>query len=121
MVNEAQQYASEDQRKRAEAETRNQADSLVYTTEKLLSEHGDKVPEDLKQEVQTNIGALRSAIEQNDVAAMQTAMNTLNASVERLGQAVYSQTGAGSQAGSPPGGTAGDQPEGTVEGEYREL
>jgi molecular chaperone DnaK len=121
MVNEAQQYASEDQRKRAEAETRNQADSLVYATEKLLSEHEDKVPEDLKQEVQAGIEALRLAIQQNDVAAMQTAMNNLNASTQKLGQAVYSQTGAGPQAGSPPGGTAGDQPEGTVEGEYREL
>ena len=125
MVQQAQQYAEEDQRKRAEAETRNQADSLIYTTEKLLNEQGDKVPADLKQEVEDKIAALRSAIQQNDVPQMQTATNDLNASLQKLGQAVYSQTGADPQAEYPPDGSEqgsqGDQPGDTVEGEYREI
>ena len=125
MVQQAQQYAEEDQRKRAEAETRNQADSLIYTTEKLLNEQGDKVPADLKQEVEDKVAALRSAIQQNDVPQMQTATNDLNASLQKLGQAVYSQTGADPQAEYPPDGSEqgsqGDQPGDTVEGEYREI
>ena len=126
MVQEAQQYAEEDRRKRAEVETRNQADSLVNTAEKLLSEVGDNAPADLKQDVESKIAALRSAIQQNDVAQMQAGMNELNAALQSLGQAVYSQTGAGPQAGATPGdpgeGPQDDnRPEGTVEGEYREI
>jgi molecular chaperone DnaK len=126
MVQEAQQYAEEDKRKRAEVETRNQADSLINTAEKLLSEVGDKAPEELKQDVESKVATLRSAIQQNDVAQMQTGMNDLNVALQSLGQAVYSQTEAGPQAGTPPDdpgeGPQGDQPPGgTVEGEYREL
>ena len=125
MVEEAQQYAEEDQRKRAEAETRNQADSLAYTAEKLLGEHAYKLPEDLKQEAETNVAALRNAIQQDDAPQMQTCMSDLNATLQKLGQAVYSQAEAGPQAESPPGEpgqeTPGDGPEGTVEGEFREV
>ena len=125
MVEEAQQYAEEDQRKRAEAETRNQADSLAYTAEKLLREHADKLPEDLKQEAETNVAALRNAMQQDDAPQMQTSMNDLNATLQKLGQAVYGQAGAEPQTETPPGEpgqeTPGDGPEGTVEGEFREV
>ena len=122
MVQQAQQYAAEDEKNRAEAETRNQAESTAYGAEKLLSEHGDKVPAELKQEVEGKVAALRSAIQQNDVAQMQTTMNDLNAVLQKVGEAVYSQAGAETppdQQGEGP--QDGDQPEGTVEGEYREV
>jgi molecular chaperone DnaK len=121
MVNEAQQFAADDQRKRSEAEIRNQAESLVYNTEKMLADNADKVPEDLKQEVEGKVATLKTAIQNNDVAAMQSGVDDLNASVQRLGQAVYSQT---SPPTGPDGGVGpdeGDQPSGTVEGEYREI
>ncbi len=125
MVQEAQQYAEEDRRKRTEAETRNQADSLVYAAEKLLEEQGDKVPADLKQEVEGKIAALRTAVQQNDMPQIQSGMNELNASLQKMGQAVYGQQGAGPESGTPPGdsgqGPGGDSPGGTVEGEYREI
>ena len=124
MVQEAQQYAEEDSRKRTEAETRNQADSLAYAAEKLLAEHGDKVPEDLKQEVEGNVAALRSASQQNDAAQMQTAMNELNASLQKVGQQVYGGTEGGQPPEGPegePGQAPGDDAGGTVEGEYREV
>ena len=124
MVEEAQRFAEEDQRKRSEAEIRNQADSLVFTTEKLLEEHGDKVPPDLKQEVVEKVATLRTAIQQNDLAQLQAGMTDLNASLQRLGQAVYSQPGASPEDTPPDGpdqGPEGDQPGGTVEGEYREI
>ena len=122
MVQQAQQYAAEDQKKRAEAETRNQAESMAFGAEKLLTEQGDKVPEDLKQEVQGKIAALRTAIEQNDVAQMQAAMNELSASLQKVGEAVYGQAGAETppeQSGEGP--QDGEQPGDTVEGEFREV
>lgn len=124
MVEQAQRYAEEDQRKRAEAETRNQASNLAYTAEKLLTEQGDKVPADLKQEAEGKIAALKSAIEANDTSLMQTSMNDLNTTLQQVGQSVYSQQG-GTPGETPNAegeqGPEGDQPEGTVEGEYREV
>ena len=122
MVNEAQQFAEEDKRKRAEAETRNQADSLVYSTEKLISEQGENVPAELKQDVEDKVQRLKTAVQSNDVAAMQTGITELNAALQVLGQAVYNSSGAPPDTGTTGDGTdGGDQPEGTVEGEYREL
>ena len=122
MVNEAQSHAEDDQRKRAEIETRNQADNLVYSTEKLLSEHADKVAEDLKQEVEGKLAALRSAIQANNVPGMQSATADLNTSLQKLVQAVYAQAGPSAE-GPGPDAEKGqkDQDEGTVEGEFREV
>ena len=120
MVDAARAHEEEDQRRRAEVETRNQADSLVYSTEKLLQDNADKVPEDLKTEVEGKIATLKSAVAANNVAEMQTAMNDLNDTLQRLGQAVYGQQ----TAGTPPGdaGMGGDDDGGdTVEGEFREV
>ena len=125
MVEDAQRFAEEDQRKRAEAETRNQADNLVYSTEKLLKEQADKVPEDLKQEVEGKIAQLRTAITDNNVPLMQSLMTELSTSIQKLGQSVYGQGEGAAGDGQAPGEQdqphGGDQPEGTVEGEFREV
>ena len=122
MVQEAQSHAEEDQRKKAEVETRSQADNLVYSTEKLLSEHADKVPEDLKQEVEGKLAALRSDIQANNVPGMQSATADLNTSLQKLGQAVYAQTGPSAEGPGPDAEDGQkDQGEGTVEGEFREV
>ena len=122
-INEAKANEAADQQRKAEIETRNQADSLVYTTEKLLQDNADKVPEDLKAEVEGKIVTLKTAIANNDVAEMQSAMADLNASMQRLGEAVYKQAegpagGAGGEADAPGAGPSGDD---TVEGEFREV
>ena len=119
MVDAAQAHEEEDQRRRAEVETRNQADSLVYSTEKLLQDNADKVPQDLKEEVEGKIATLKSAIAANNVAEMQTAMTDLNNSLQQLGQAVYGQQTAGAPPTDP--GTGGDDGGDTVEGEFREV
>ena len=120
MVDDAKSHEEEDQRRRVEVETRNQADSLVYSTEKLLVDNADKVPPELKEEVEGKIAILKTAIAANNVAEMQTAMTDLNNSMQKLGQAVYGQ-----QTGGPPPGAedmGGDEPGGdTVEGEFREV
>ena len=137
MVNDAQSNEQEDQRRRVEVETRNQADSLLYSSEKMLLDNADKIPEDLKEEVEGKIAILKTAISENNTAEIQTGMTDLNESLLRLGQTVYSQTRDGQDPtgdGQGPTGdfipeeepTEGDYSEGepggsTVEGEFREV
>ena len=122
MVEEAKAHEAEDQRRRAEVETRNQADSLVYSTEKTLEDNKDAVPQELREEVESKVAALKTAIAANNLAEMQASMTDLNNSLQRLGQAVYSQAGGPGQpqAGGP---SAENRPDGdtTVEGEFREV
>ncbi len=129
MVEEARQYEEEDQRRRAEVESRNQADSLVYQSEKLLADNADKVPEDLKTEVQEKIDTLKTAVAANNVPEIQSATNDLNSALQRLGEVVYSQSsGSGTtdseapEGPGPDGAAGGDTDDGgTVEGEFREV
>ena len=121
MVDAARSHEEEDQRRRAEVETRNQADSLVYSTEKLIEENADKVPQDLKEEVEGKIATLKTAIANNNVAEMQTAMTDLNSSMQKLGQAVYGQQTPGAAPEDPGMGGNGEGDSDTVEGEFREV
>jgi len=124
MVDDAKGHESEDQRRRAEIETRNQADSLVYSTEKMIADNLDKIPEELKTEVGGKVATLKSAIEANNVAEMQTAMADLNQAVQQVGQAVYAQASEAEPADeaseeTPPNDD--EQGGSTVEGEFREV
>ena len=119
MMSEAEANEENDRQRRAEIETRNQADSLAYSAERLLAENAEKLPEELKTEVEGKLAALRSAIEANNVAQMQTAMNELNEALQRVGQAVYSQPGQGAPGADTGGPDSG--PDDTVEGEFREV
>ena len=118
MMSEAQANEEADRTRRAEVETRNQADSLAYSAERLLTEHAEILPADLKSEAEGKLEALRSAIAANNVAQMQTAMNELNEVLQRVGQAVYTQPGAGDPGAGPSADAPGDD---TVEGEFREV
>ncbi len=121
MVREGEAHSEEDRRKRAEVETRNQADNLVYNTEKLLAESADNAPEELKREVEEKLESLKAAIKANDVAGMQTAIPGLNEALQKLGQAVYAQSG-GPGGPQPPGDAPPNDPDpGTVEGEFKEV
>ena len=126
MVDEARQFEAEDQQRREEVETRNQADSLVYQSEKMLSDNAETVPADLKAEVQGKIDALKAALTAGGIAGIKAASDELQAALLRLGEAVYAQNSAGPGApGSPQadGFDAGPGPadDGAVEGEYREV
>jgi molecular chaperone DnaK len=124
MVQEAQRFQEEDQRKRSEAELRNQADNLIYSTEKLLREQGDNVPDDVKQEIDGKLNTLRNAVQQGDMAQIQSGISDLSASVQKIGSSVYSQPGGPAAGGSEGGqqeGESGDDEGGTVEGEFREV
>lgn len=108
MVREAEEHAAEDKARREANERRNQAEQLVYSIEKLIKENDDKLPEDVKSEVQADVDALKSALAGEDDEAVKTAFDKLNESQGKLGQAIYSQQDAGAAAGGEQ--PAGEQP-----------
>ena len=121
LVQEGAQHAEEDRRRREEVDTRNKADSLTSSAEKLLQEQGDNVPADLKSEIEGKVSELREALSGQDATRIQQLVEELQASVQKVGAAVYSQTG--NQSGQPEGESGSDEPpsDDTVEGEYRET
>ncbi len=117
---EAELHATEDKKRREEIETRNTADSLAYSAEKTLRDNADKVPADLKTEVEAKVAAVRTALQGTDVDAIRRATDELNESMQKIGQAVYGgQAGPEGEPGAAP--PEEEAPEGTVEGEFREV
>jgi molecular chaperone DnaK len=118
MIRDAEQYADEDRKRREAAEARNQADSLVYSTEKFLSENGDKIPADVKTQVETDVATLKTALEGDDSAAITAAANALAQSSQAMGSAMYANAGAeGAAAPGPDGTAASDDDESIVDAE----
>lgn len=97
MVREAEEHAAEDKARREAAEQRNNAEQLAYSVEKLISENEDKLPEDVKTEVQGDLDALKQALAGDDDAAVKTAADKLGESQQKLGEAIY----AAAQAEAP--------------------
>jgi molecular chaperone DnaK len=118
MKRDADSFAEEDRRRREEIELRNQADTMAYNAEKIVQEQGDKIPADLKSDVETKIQALRQALAGQDGDQVRTALNDLSAAMQRIGSHVYGQGEGGTTEGEP--GQAPPE-EGTVEGEFREV
>ncbi|WP_152176206.1 Hsp70 family protein, partial [Mycobacterium tuberculosis] len=92
MVREAEEHAAEDKARREAAETRNQAETLAYSIEKLISENEDKLPEDVKTEVKADVDALKTALAGDDDEAVKTAFEKLNQSQSKLGEAIYASS-----------------------------
>ncbi|KAK4402008.1 Stromal heat shock-related protein, chloroplastic [Sesamum angolense] len=103
MVSEAEKFAKEDKEKRDAIDTKNQADSVVYQTEKQLKELGDKVPGPVKEKVEAKLGELKNAISGGSTQAIKDAMTALNQEVMQLGQSLYNQPGAAPGDGPTPG------------------
>ncbi|HEX7738305.1 MAG TPA: molecular chaperone DnaK, partial [Marmoricola sp.] len=107
MVREAEQYAEEDAKRREAVEVRNQADSLVYSTEKFLTDNSEKIPDDVKTEVQTDLDALKALLEKEDTEAadITTGVTKLGESSQKMGAAMYAaaeaeQAAAGGSTGA---------------------
>jgi molecular chaperone DnaK len=100
MVREGEEHAAEDKRRREAAETRNTAEQLAYSIEKLIKENEDKLPEDVKSEVQGDVDALKSALVGDDDDAVKTAFDKLNESQGKLGEAIYAKSQADAAAGA---------------------
>ena len=91
MVREAEEHAAEDKKRREEADTRNQAEQAVYSTEKLLKDEADKISEATRAAVQKDVDAVKEALKGDDIEAVKTAMATLSESGMKIGQEIYAK------------------------------
>ena len=108
MVREAEEHADEDKKRREAADTRNMAENLAYQTEKLITDNDDKLPEDVKTEVQGDVDAVKEALKGEDDDAVKTAVEKLSQSQTKIGEALYQQGGAegGAEGAAGAEGTA---------------
>ncbi len=109
MVREAEEHAAEDKQRREAAEERNTAEQLAYSVEKLISENEDKLPEEVKTEVQGDLDELKQALAGDDAAAVKTASEKLSASQQKLGQAIYEAAQAEAPATDATDAAANDE------------
>jgi molecular chaperone DnaK len=139
-VKEAEEHADEDKRKKDAVDARNAGDSAVYSAEKLLREQADKVPADLKTEIEAQVKKVKELVAKkaDDSTELVAAVDALQRAIQKVGQAVYAAGGAGPAAGGggpsagdaeggqpgaggAPGEPGGKKPDDTVEGEFREV
>ncbi|MDZ4166588.1 MAG: molecular chaperone DnaK [Coriobacteriia bacterium] len=109
MVTDAESHADEDRKKKEEAEVRNTADSLVYGTEKTLTDLGDKVPEDTRTDVEAAVAELKTALEGDDTETIATAMAALQEKSYKLAEIVYQEASDEQAAEGESGESAGDE------------
>jgi molecular chaperone DnaK len=119
MVKEAEQYAAEDAARRQAVETRNQADSLVYTTEKFLADNAEKIPDDVKTEVQADTDALKAILENADASSeeIQAGITKLGESSQKMGAAMYAAAEADQAAAGGSDGSTGAADDDVVDAE----
>jgi molecular chaperone DnaK len=118
MMRDAEEHAAEDRKRRDEAETRNQAESLVYQTEKFLKDNDDKLPSDIKDKVNAALGDAQQALKGTDTDAIRTAMEKLATESQAMGQALYKDNPA---AGSTAGGDGGASGSSSTPGDGDEV
>ena len=110
MVNEAKAHADEDKALKDKVETKNRADSMVYQLEKQINEFGDKVPAEVKSELETKLEALKNEIKNDNTEGMKAKMQELEQLAMKMGEAVYAQQQAAGAGTPPPQGEAGNGP-----------
>ncbi|MFL6744558.1 MAG: molecular chaperone DnaK, partial [Sphingomicrobium sp.] len=127
MVKEAEQFAEEDKKRRAAAEAKNNAESLIHSTERQLAEHGDKADASVKSEIETALTEAKAAVESGDADQMTEKTNALTQAAMKLGEAMYKAQQAETEAAAgPDAGTSGpaeEQPaqEDVVDAEFSEV
>ncbi|NLG26814.1 MAG: molecular chaperone DnaK [Chloroflexi bacterium] len=118
MVKEAERHAAEDQKRKESVEQRNQADNLAFQAERTLKELGDKVPADVRSDVEAKINELREALKGSDTDAIRRNAEQLSEALQKVGAAMYQQPGG--EAGGPEDGPQSED-DSTVDGEFREV
>jgi len=121
MVKDAELHASEDQKKRALIEARNQADSLVYTTEKAVKEHGDKVDESTKKEIETALEDLKKAMETDDPEVIKSKTEALATASHKLAEVMYQHAQGEAAADGEEKTESGSQKDDVVDAEFEEV
>ncbi|WP_128892605.1 molecular chaperone DnaK [Erythrobacter sp. HKB08] len=124
MVQDAEKFADEDKKRKEAAEARNQADSLVHATEKQLEEHGDKVDADTKSAVETALAEAKTALEGDDVDAINAKAQALTDAAMKMGQQIYEKEQASAAASGDAGegeASSSDADEEVVDAEFSEV
>ena len=123
MVRDAEKFADEDKKRREQAETRNQADSLVHSTEKQLEEHGDKISADLKSQVEAALADTKTALEGDDLDAINGKVQALTEVAMKMGQEIYQkeQASAGSEGGDAADDAVNSADDDVVDAEFSEV
>ena len=123
MVREAEQYAEADKEAKEAAEIKNQADTLVYSTEKLLSEQADKIPAEMKEKIMGPLEALKNTVNEGSTAEIKSRMDELQKMAQELGASLYQQAGDQVPPGGPQSGQQPDEQQDpgkkTVEADYK--
>jgi len=120
MVKDAEAHAEEDKKRRELIDAKNQADSLIYSTEKALGEHGDKIEASEKSTIESTIAELKSAVEAEDLEQIQAKTQELASVSMKLGEAMYQSSG-GDESGGGGGGTAGGGQDDVVDADFEEV
>ncbi len=125
LVKDAEANAETDRRRREQIEVRNEADNLAYQSEKALRDNAEKIPDDVKTEVEAKIAAVREAAKGDDVERIKTALEELRQAATKIGEAMYKaeQQSQSTPEGEPAGATAGQsagKDGDTIEGEFKE-
>jgi molecular chaperone DnaK len=114
MMRDAEEHAEEDRKRREEAEVRNQAESLVYQTEKFVKDNDEKLPADVKDKVNAALGDAQEALKGTDTEAIRSAMEKLATESQALGQALYADQSATGGAGATDGAATDGQASGSA-------
>jgi molecular chaperone DnaK len=119
MVKEAEQYAEEDAKRREAVEARNQGDQLVYTTEKFLTDNAEKLPDDVKTEVQADVDALKETLAKEDASSEEitAGITKLGESSQKMGAAMYAAAEADQAAAGGATGATGEADDDVVDAE----
>jgi molecular chaperone DnaK len=117
MMAEAEQFAEDDKKRRDEAEVRNQGEGLVYQTERFLAENGDKVPADVRGDVEEKLGALRAVVGGTDIDAIRSGIDELAKASSAMGSALYASQDAGAAGAPGAAGAAGAEHDDVVDAE----
>jgi len=121
MVADAERYRQQDQEKKDAVEAHNVADSTVYSAEKLLREQGDKVPPELRSQVESGIETLKTAIGNNDIAAMRQQSNDLGQLMQKVGASMYQETDPNASAPPESDQSADGSDEDVIDAEFSEA
>jgi len=119
MVQDAELHATDDQKKRELIEARNQADGLVYTTEKAVKEHGDKVDDEIKKSIETALEELQTAMKGDDPEAIKSKTEALATASHKLAEVMYQQAQGEAEAGEEAGND--EQQDDVVDAEFEEV
>jgi molecular chaperone DnaK len=121
MVRDAEQFAEEDKKRREAAEAKNNAESLIHTTERQLADNGDKVDASLRGEIEAAIAEAKTAVESGDSAAMSEKAQALAQVAMKLGQAIYEKQAASEGSPAADGGAGAQAGEDVVDAEFSEV